>query len=187
MEETMKKLLLALVVPGMLAFADRPFGAEFFQNGPYYAQPSWDQQLPPATRFIVLSNWNNEAVLDRETGVVWERTPNAGTFIWSLAIQQCTGVVTGGRAGWRLAAVQELQSLLDPSQRNPALPAGHPFQGVGADDVFWTATTYEVDTKEAYFAGISDAVDVGAAAKDGNSLFFRYWCVRGGSSVSNPP
>jgi hypothetical protein len=25
--------------------------------GPYYATPSWDQQLPASTRFIVLANW----------------------------------------------------------------------------------------------------------------------------------
>lgn len=43
--------------------------------GPYYATPSWDQQLPAASRFIVLSNWNAEAVLDRETGMVWQRQP----------------------------------------------------------------------------------------------------------------
>ena len=34
-------------------------------TGPYYATPSWDQKLPSDTRFIVLTNWNSEAVLDR--------------------------------------------------------------------------------------------------------------------------
>src|SRR5262249_23927325 len=43
--------------------------------GRYYATPSWDQTLPASTRFIVLSNFNSQAVLDRETGLVWERTP----------------------------------------------------------------------------------------------------------------
>lgn len=43
--------------------------------GPYYATPSWDQKVQCDTqatcpRFIVLSNWNSEAVLDRETGLV---------------------------------------------------------------------------------------------------------------------
>jgi hypothetical protein len=46
-------------------------------NGSYYANPSWDQELPAAQRFIVLSNLNNEAVLDRETGLVWQRTPGS--------------------------------------------------------------------------------------------------------------
>ena len=43
-------------------------GAE--SAGPYYATPSWNQQLPAATRFIVLTNWASAAVLDRETGLV---------------------------------------------------------------------------------------------------------------------
>jgi len=44
--------------------------AQTTANGPYYATPSWDQTMPAATRFIVLSNMASEAVLDRETGLV---------------------------------------------------------------------------------------------------------------------
>src|SRR5713101_6294178 len=45
--------------------------AQTTANGPYYATPSWDQTLACTTlatcpRFIVLSNFNNQAVLDRE-------------------------------------------------------------------------------------------------------------------------
>jgi hypothetical protein len=76
----MKKLVIGLVVLGALAFASRPFGAEISQNGPYYATPSWDQKLPAATRFIVLSDWFNEAALDRETGLVWELSSRGQIF-----------------------------------------------------------------------------------------------------------
>src|SRR5215813_14310693 len=58
-------------------------------NGPYYAEPSWDQTLPASTRFIVLSNFNSEAVLDRETGLVWQRrrvrTSSTGSRRWTSA------------------------------------------------------------------------------------------------------
>src|SRR5215813_4773335 len=76
--------------------------------GPYYATPSWDQTLPVSTRFIVLSNWNSAAVLDRETGLVWERSP---AFVdatdWQLANVQCHSLGSGTRftstrMGWRL-------------------------------------------------------------------------------------
>ena len=40
-----------------LAFASGPVAAQ--TNGPYYATPSWDQQLPVSQRFIVLSNWTD--------------------------------------------------------------------------------------------------------------------------------
>src|SRR5262245_31179385 len=65
-------------IAGIIVFAIGSIAANGFAQttapGPYYATPSWDQQLPVGQRFIVLSNWNNFAVLDRETGLVWQRT-----------------------------------------------------------------------------------------------------------------
>jgi hypothetical protein len=183
----MRKFFLILVTLG--TFTNPSFSAELFQNGPYYAQPSWDQQLPTTTRFIVLSNWNNEAVLDRETGLVWERAPETSpTDLWASAAALCRGRETGSRRGWRLPAYEELTSLLDRAQRNPALPAGHPFQGISPDDRFWTATSYEPNAQFAYVVRISDFSTLDIVPKDlgdsGSSS--RYWCVRGGSNVSNP-
>lgn len=44
--------------------------------GSYYPTPSWDQTLPASTRFTVLSNFAGAAVLDRNTGLVWEKSPS---------------------------------------------------------------------------------------------------------------
>src|SRR5438034_7075222 len=77
---TMKHKLfctLGLMVLALVGFAANPAGAATTAAGPYYANPSWDQTLPSSTRFIVLSNMNSEAVMDRETGLVWERSPMA--------------------------------------------------------------------------------------------------------------
>src|SRR5260370_35901588 len=48
---------------------------------PYFPMPAWDQQLPAAERFLVLQdgNWASAALLDRETGLVWETTPVPAT------------------------------------------------------------------------------------------------------------
>jgi hypothetical protein len=137
-----------------LAFAAFTFCAEAAAAqtvavGPYYATPSWDQTLACTTsatcpRFIVLSNFNNEAVLDRETGLVWEKSPSATR---TIKFQLCSQSVTGNRQGWRLPTAAELRSLIDPSQETtppsaPALPPGHPFIGVlfGSFDSYWTST-----------------------------------------------
>ena len=72
----MKKSALALALLATATFANAPVKAQTFQNGPYYPNPSWDQQIPAPQRFIVLSNWGNAAVLDRETGLVWQRSPD---------------------------------------------------------------------------------------------------------------
>jgi len=50
-----------------------PAFAQTTAAGPYYAVPSWDQTIACTAsancpRFVVLSNMNNDAVLDRETG-----------------------------------------------------------------------------------------------------------------------
>jgi hypothetical protein len=128
---------LALVLLGICALTlPLPAEAQTTAPGPYYATPSWDQTLPSNTRFIVLSNMASAAVLDRETGLVWERFPlsplspgggDPGRRTWSEAQQRCRLLRAGNRLGWRLPALEELGSLADPSvTSSPALPAGHP-------------------------------------------------------------
>lgn len=104
--------------------------------GPAAAQtgappPSWDQALPASTRFVVLTSLGGEAVLDRETGLVWERAPNATATLWDATTPaKCLNRTTGGRKGWRVPAIFELASLIDPTVTAPAamLPPGHPFK-----------------------------------------------------------
>src|SRR5437762_8475026 len=96
--------------------------AQTTANGPYYANPAWDQSLPSNTRFIVLSNMNSEAVLDRETGLVWQRSPSPPSthYGWASGQQQCREFThIGNRLGWRMPTVEELASLVDTSVPPP--------------------------------------------------------------------
>jgi uncharacterized protein DUF1566 len=150
--------------------------AQTITNGPYYASPSWDQTLPSSTRFIVLSNMNSEAVLDRETGLVWERSPDTSTFTWFDATGVCNALSLGNRLGWRLPTVQELASLVDRSVvPGPTLPAGHPFQNVQSS-FYWSATT-DVSIPGGVWAV---AFKLGGVATVANGNAFPAWCVRGG-------
>jgi hypothetical protein len=173
---------LGLIVLGLAALAISPAVAQTVANGPYYANPSWDQTLPSSTRFIVLSNMNSVAVLDRETGLVWERSPSTITNSWSGARVVCGNRIASGRKGWRLPSLFELTSLVDPTQSNPTLPAlppGHPFQNV-QPSFYWSATTDADDTSRAWIAFFGGGSTLGPASK---SLGFQTWCVRGGMNA----
>jgi len=103
------------LVLATLSVAASPARAQTVAVGPYYATPSLDQTLSCDTtancpQFIVLSNMGNAAVLDRETGLVWEKSPNP-LFDQGGAQVQCNLKSVGGRSGWHLPTLQQLQSL----------------------------------------------------------------------------
>jgi hypothetical protein len=154
--------------------------AQTTANGPYYATPSWDQTLPSSTRFIVLSNFANAAVLDRETGLVWERAPSTSFFDWFTASNHCVQLNLGGRKGWRLPTIQDLASLIDPTQSNPSLPSGHPF--TFQLPYYWSATTGASLPSVAWLVDFRNG-NAFADGKSGGNLVFRAWCVRGGTGV----
>jgi uncharacterized protein DUF1566 len=143
-------------------------------NGPYYATPSWDQKLT-TNRFVILANWNNEAVLDRETGLVWERSPGSAQTFWFDAKQYCNNRVVGSRRGWRVPGVQELASLVDPAVADPALPAGHPFTNVQGS-VYWSATLLPAIRDSAWSVSFDNGNTAGSQLLTLNYV----WCVRGG-------
>src|SRR5229473_2755731 len=149
---------LRLVLLAMMGFSTVPAVAQTTSNGPYYATPAWDQKLQCDTqatcpRFIVLLNWNSDGVLDRETGLVWERSPSTSTFEWGNAQGHCNTLNVGNRKGWRLPTIQELASLVDGDPANtssPRLPAGHPFSNVQSS-FYWSATTSAAFTGNAWY------------------------------------
>ena len=169
-----------------LAAASSSSVAQSVVNGPYYAAPSWDQTMPASTRFLVLSNFNGDAVLDRETGLVWQRTPQLATTSYVGAFSTCGNLRTGGRFGWRLPAIAELTSLFDPgAMAAPALPIGHPFLGLPTSGVtgFWSTTAGSIVTTPAryvWFTGASPSGIIGNIAQNNETNALSTWCVRSG-------
>ena len=144
--KTLMKLKLGILVIGTLALTSTLTQAQTVANGPYYATPSWNQKLQCDTaascpRFIVLANWDSKAVLDRETGLVWERNPSTAGFTWNSAVGRCNRLNVGNRFGWRLPSLQELSSLFDSGAASPRLPSGHPFTPRILNNFYYWTTT----------------------------------------------
>lgn len=187
-----RSLAVACTIAAMCAQA----AAQSPANGPYYAPPSWSQTLPGFMRFIVLPNFGSQAVLDRETGLVWERTPSTtlldgavpqNTFGGPSALQHCVGLIVGNRMGWRLPSIQELLSLVDRTAAAPALPAGHPFvlnlTATANDDAnkFWSATSYANGFDSPALRTVNFYSGQHGSTGTGGAFTFRAWCVRTGS------
>jgi hypothetical protein len=147
---------------------------------------SWSNVIPAAKRFVVLGDFNNEAVLDRETGLVWQRTAEGTPRTWVDAVRTCWTRQVGGRAGWHLPTIEELASLIDPTipSPGPALPSGHPFQNI-VQSTYWSSTTdvrVEFIPNQAWEVRFHVPFGPGGIIGDsgkGNSNFA--WCVRGGT------
>lgn len=192
---------IASITLGWLTLAATS-GAQTTANGPYYATPSWDQTLPANTRFVVLSNFGGAAVLDRETGLVWEKAPDPTGVTWNVARLACANKSVGGRKGWRLPSLPEIASLIDPAQSNPALPIGHPFVApvvgnpAGEDRMAWTSTTVADDGESAWQGQITNASVIegekiipgfcagGPPPFPTECATYFAWCVRGGMNAS---
>ena len=64
-----------VVMSALIVLSARAANAQTVRTDPITRRHQWDQKFPCATpatcpRFVVLANWNNDAVLDRETGLV---------------------------------------------------------------------------------------------------------------------
>lgn len=142
---------------------------------------AWSQTLNAAQRFVLVLG--GAAVLDNETCLVWQRSPE-GLETWEHAATECYAAETGGRLGWRLPTVEQLTSLIDPAQSDPALPVGHPFLNVSIEPFgfYWTATTVAGSGDLAWFAQFATGFP-GQTFKAAHNLV---WCVRGQQGYDAP-
>jgi Protein of unknown function (DUF1566) len=129
-------------------------------------------------RFQVLSQFGNMAVFDKETGLVWEQSPDTIPQDWLNAQARCNTKTVGNRQGWRLPTLQELASLVDPTVRfAPTLPV-NPFTNVQSS-IYWSATSAASTSAIAWFVSFADGHVANAVKTDAHFV----WCVRGGQGV----
>ncbi len=161
--------------------------ADTGQDGDKLAGVAW-----PNPRF---TDNGDGTVTDNLTGLMWLKDANCantisynpdstgnGSVTWQHALDFVAGINAGtysscggGHTGWRLPNDIELESLVDSSAYNPALPAGHPFTSVQAD-YYWSSTTYAGNTAVAWIVGMSG----GYVYYDNKTNNYYVWPVRSG-------
>lgn len=134
---------------------------------------AWNKNLPAEQRFAVLASFANAAVLDKNTGLVWEQAPDATLRNWATAILYCVNKNVGGTVGWRLPSVVELKSVQDPTLPPPFVPASI-FTGVESAS-YWSATSQASDPPGSWVVHFGE---VGANGVSRIRTLFA-WCVRG--------
>jgi len=174
-EEAMKKLsFLPTAVLIVILLLASYVGADFYVVPVKGQVTSWDKKIPGSTRFQLVLD--GSAVLDKETGLVWEKSPSQELKDFPMATRYCYDINVGGRKGWRTPTAEELASLVDVSNSNPALPTGHPFSNVLLSNEYWSATTVSMYDSNAWHVDLSSG-DVAYSIKGASGYV---WCVRGG-------
>ena len=137
---------------------------------------NWQQAHPAVQRFVILPDFNNEAVLDRDTGLIWEISPRPATVTWNEARGTCVTRATGGQKGWRLPAPAEMRSLVGPAVDSPVpnIPPGHPFLNIQPTS-YWTVVP---EANQPSYARYVDAF-LGNVLSFIKIYTYPVWCVRG--------
>lgn len=140
---------------------------------------SWLAISNSADRYKILQNFNNEALLDQQTGLVWERITKASSFTWQEAYRNCYNATTGGVRGWRLPTTAEILSLGENGSQTIPDAITSPESG---EYNLWTSTPYYQDVS----SGVYETARVNLAGpkvmewgNHGINQTLGYLCVRG--------
>jgi len=137
---------------------------------------NWQNIHPSDNRFAILSDFEKTAVLDKETGLIWELSPEPTPVTWNEARLACRSRTTGGHLGWRLPSPAEMRSLVGPAidAPGPNIPPGHPFLNI-QDTSYWTVVPEEnlpsyAQYIDAFLGNVLSFVKI---------YTFPVWCVHG--------
>ena len=133
----------------------------------------------PSPRFSV----SGECVTDNLTGLMWTTDANRfGSQTWQSALDSANGLNLCGFTDWRLPNVNELRSVLDYSNYDPALPDSPPFINVQSA-YYWSSSSFAGSTDSAWFV----AMNTKYTSVDFKTNSYSVWPVRAGQSAKLPP
>jgi hypothetical protein len=144
------------------------------QDGELQMGAAW-----PSPRFTV----TGDCVTDNLTGLMWTKDANHfGPQTWQSALNSANGLNLCGFTDWRLPNVNELRSVVDYSNYDPALPDSAPFINVQSD-YYWSSTSNAFNAVNAWSIHMySGYVYFYDKTYTYNYYYYYVWPVRGGQS-----
>lgn len=97
--------------------------------------------------FAVSTVSGDTVMTDKRTGLVWQQSFK-GNQSWKAALAYCETLDYAGYTDWRLPDINELKTVIDYEQYNPAIDASA-FPGTPGD-LFWSSTTDTRYTDDAW-------------------------------------
>ena len=154
------------------------------QTTPYAAGDDGDLQEGVAWPSPRFTNNGDGTVTDNLTGLMWAQNANLdGAKTWANALTYVTALNLAGHADWRLANVNELESLINAQEASSATWLNtQGFTDVQAA-TYWSSTTYGNNTLNAWVVHIGDGYVVASNPK---TWTFYLWPVRGAASGATP-
>jgi hypothetical protein len=159
-----------------ITYPDKPPMWNTYQGGQAIQWMNWYQNQRFAVAKGSASDGSDDIVLDKATGLVWERKSTGFTGMsvgWLHSYSSCHYISHQGLWAWHLPTVEELSTLLEGT----SLPWGHPFDINADNNYFWTSSSYADGF--AYLVELGRNPPCIGSSKDGLA---HYWCVRGGSA-----
>jgi|LGVE01.1.fsa_nt_gb hypothetical protein len=123
---------------------------------------------------------DDNTITDTNTGLMWQRECPGSQINWEEAIGHCENLSLAGYSDWRLPAVKELQSIVNPEKYDPAIDKEYfPDTLSDVNELYATSTTSMCAT--IYHLYVSFVT--GGTGRCGDKLCKYYVrCVRGGQN-----
>ena len=142
-------------------------------TGNFYCQQQdgvkqYGKDINTGTRYIDLGY----GLKDTFNSIIWLKQPVKTTYTWELASEYCMEDIAG-YTDWRMPTVYELESLLDASAFNPALPAGNKFKDI-LNSYYWSSTPQAGVSLNAWCVNMGN----GAITPLAKTASYNIWPVR---------
>ncbi|MEA3315591.1 MAG: DUF1566 domain-containing protein, partial [Campylobacterota bacterium] len=83
---------------------------------------------------------SNNTVTDNTTGLIWQDGSDIPSLDWEGAVDYCENLEFAGQNDWRLPNRNELYSIVDLDNYNPAINSE--FKNIQNNDYYWSSTSY---------------------------------------------